>query len=335
MEKSKDFLTGVVFFGLLAILAFFTIILSGLCFGSKTEVTVLFDTVAGLEEGNSVRVDGQLAGQVKTIERPLDSRKIRVTLEFDGTPVIYEGAQFQVASSSLLGGKLLDVVNPDISGPPLSLDRDVNGVVAPDPIAQAGKLFSDENIESLTRAVANLEATTVWLKDDGAAALAEIRSVIGDVKGFTPALARDGAALLEDLRLAAADVRLAAADIRTFTPALAEGGPALIAELRDVVADVKGFTPALESDGTRALQDIAAAAAEAKALASDLRRVTAQLSPDKGIGRLIASDEPWRRLEQSLASVERASMNIEMATAALGRKDNLVEIGRASGRERV
>ena len=234
MEKSRDFLTGVVFFVLLGTLGFFTIILADVKFGDRPTRTVLFDAIEGLEYGNPVRIDGVRSGRVKDVLRPAGERKIHVVLEFDEEPILFEGATFTIESASMLGGRVMVIENPTGATAPLAADAMPPGRVAGDPLAQAGKLLDDETIDSVKRTLANLEATSQWLKSDGALALAEIRAVIADVRSYTPALATDGTALL-------ADLRSAAADISEFTPALKTEGPALLAEIRSVVADVKAF----------------------------------------------------------------------------------------------
>ncbi len=317
MEKSRDFLTGVVFFALLGVLGFFTIVLADVKFGDLPTRTVLFSAIEGLEPGHAVRIDGVRCGRVKDVLRPSGERKIHVIMEFDEEPTLFEGATFTIESASMLGGRVMVIENPTDATVPMSPDAMPPGRVAGDPLAQAGKLLDDETIASVKRTLSNLEATSLWLKSDGALALAEIRAVIADVRSFTPSLSSDGTALL-------ADLRSAAADISEFTPALKTEGPALLAEIRSVVADVKAFTPSLETDGKAALENIALAAAEAKMLVADLRGVTSMISPDSGIGRILVRDEPWIKLESAIASVQAAAKNVESATGRLERDDNIV-----------
>ena len=110
-HTSRDFVTGIVFFGLLITLGIFTILLSDLRFGTVPTTTVSFVDIDGLEEGNDVRIDGFRGGKVGKIERLTKENRILVTIEFNEEPTLSDDATFQVVSASALGGRVLLVTS--------------------------------------------------------------------------------------------------------------------------------------------------------------------------------------------------------------------------------
>ena len=129
-HTSRDFVTGIVFFGLLITLGIFTILLSDLRFGTVPTTTVSFVDVDGLEEGNDVRIDGFRGGKVGKIERLTKENRILVTIEFNEEPTLSDDATFQVASASALGGRVL-LVTSGTSATPLDKSKTHRGNTVP------------------------------------------------------------------------------------------------------------------------------------------------------------------------------------------------------------
>ena len=183
MEKSRDFLTGIVFFAVLGTLGFFTIVLADVKFGEWPSRTVLFDAIEGLEKGNAVRIDGVRCGRVKDILRPAGERKIHVVMEFKGEPTLFKGATFTIESASMLGGRVMEIENPTNATVPLAADAMPPGRIAGDPLAQAGKLLSDDNIARVEAILAdNWKQGTVpalWDGDTAPRIVAEIERFLG------------------------------------------------------------------------------------------------------------------------------------------------------------
>ncbi|MHC4860910.1 MAG: MlaD family protein, partial [Planctomycetota bacterium] len=113
MKRSRDFLTGVVFFGLLVVLGFFTVILANIRIGEVPEMTIAFAEVDGLEAGHDVRVDGYRCGRAREMEIQPHVGRILVTIEFEEKPDIFVGAEFNIIPASPLGGRVLSIHNPE------------------------------------------------------------------------------------------------------------------------------------------------------------------------------------------------------------------------------
>ena len=316
MEKSRDFLTGVVFFVLLGVLGFFTIVLADVKFGDSPTRTVRFKAIEGLEKGHAVLIDGVRCGRVSDVLRPAGQRAIDVVLEFDEEPVLFAGATFTIKSASMLGGRVLVIEN--LPGATAKLTAEgLTGSVAGDPLAQAGKLFSDENIRRVQDILAHLDARimeleefTVALRDKGPELMDNLNARATEIEGFTKALSEKGPDLLDNLNDRVTE-------IEGFTKALSEKGPDLLDSLNDRVTEIEGFTKALGEDGPEIL-------AETKKMVAELRSMTAKISRGEGVGRVLLRDDPWIKFESALGKIEKAAANVEIATGSLIRDDNIV-----------
>ncbi len=93
-------------------LGYFTIILSKEAwFTEKTEMHVSFGNVMGLRDGDSVVVRGMPIGKVKSLELVQDDSGcgVCVTLMLDKPLVIHEKYKMKIVSTSMLGGRQLQI----------------------------------------------------------------------------------------------------------------------------------------------------------------------------------------------------------------------------------
>lgn len=112
MKKESGFgelLVGVFVAGVLVLLAFFTIVISGsdLLRGRGHAMRVRFSSVAGLRPHDRVSVRGVQVGQVKKLN--LVDGSVQVLLSLDQPVPMRDGYRITIASSSLLGGHYLQV----------------------------------------------------------------------------------------------------------------------------------------------------------------------------------------------------------------------------------
>ena len=157
MERSRDFFTGLVFFGLLVVLMVATVILAGIRLGPVPKMTIVFtEGINGLEEGHDVRVDGYRNGKVRVIDLKPETGEIHVTAVFDKKPALYEGATFTVAAASPLGGRVLEIRNKPFAerGEALDLSFRPPGTSEADALTEAGNILR-ENRENVKKAVAS------------------------------------------------------------------------------------------------------------------------------------------------------------------------------------
>ena len=112
MKKSADFfsefIVGIFMLSVLALLVYFTIVISGVDIfrgREKVSATIVFADVGGLKERDNVMYRGMKVGTVERID--LDSEGARVTVNIDDDVVMRETGKVSVASLSLLGGNYL------------------------------------------------------------------------------------------------------------------------------------------------------------------------------------------------------------------------------------
>ena len=127
-------------FMILLALGFFTIILSSEnIFTKKHYREVVFDDVMGLREGDSVTVRGLKIGKISKLWLATDGVHMRLSTEAELD--IREDYQVEILTSSVLGGKYLQVVEGNKSTPKVSKDAILMGNSPIDLIDQATETF--------------------------------------------------------------------------------------------------------------------------------------------------------------------------------------------------
>ncbi|PCJ55164.1 MAG: hypothetical protein COA70_02620 [Planctomycetota bacterium] len=175
MEKTgrRDFILGLVFFGAIALLLYYTIILTGFSFSDKVYMTAYFPNANGLKEGDAILVAGRPTGTVRGVtfhdDRPED-RRIGVLMEFTEAPTLHEGYYLRIAEFTVLGGRVIQVEPGPFTSAKIGPGAELIGTVESSALAQFSELL-EENEEDITAIIANLRTTS----ED----LAQGRGVIG------------------------------------------------------------------------------------------------------------------------------------------------------------
>ncbi len=338
----RDFLLGMVFFGSIALLLYYTIILTGFSFRPKTMLTAWFPDARGLKEGDAVHVAGRPTGTVRDVmldyDRPQD-RRIGVVMEFAEEPRLRDGYTMRIAEFSALGGRVIEIDPGAAGGRPISPNMELVGFSAPS-VLELFREVIEENREGLGEIVKNLQQATddvaagkgilgalvsdEGMREDLDRTLADLRAMADDVrsgKGTIGALIHDEE-MRERLTKVIDDAGAAMTDIREVARTAREGEGLLGALLND---------PQMRDDATRLLEnldataarlrDFADGAAEGKgllgrliqdeALATDasdfldnLAEVSRRLKDGEGsVGRLLAKDEVYEELLKALRSL--------------------------------
>ncbi|MDA1260026.1 MAG: MlaD family protein [Planctomycetota bacterium] len=326
MESSsrRDFLLGLVFFGALALLLYYTIVLTGFSLQEKTQLTAWFPDARGLKEGDVVHVAGRPTGTVREValdyDRPPD-RRISVEMEFEEAPRLRQGYSLRIAEFSALGGRVVEI-EPGVPGTaPIAPGAELIGVTSPPALEMLRELV-EENREDLRAAIGNLRKVTdditsgkgilgALVNDEGMRgdlerALADVRGLIDDVragKGALGALISDEAtrdrliALIEDTGAAMTDVREIAR--------MAKEGEGLIgALLKD---------PQMKDDAARLLENL-------EITSERLRVFTDDAAAGKGlIGALLKDDELAANASSFLENLAEVSRRLKDGEGSLGR----------------
>ncbi|MFK5954901.1 MAG: MlaD family protein [Planctomycetota bacterium] len=175
MEKTgrRDFILGLVFFGAIALLLYYTIVLTGFSFSDKVYMTAYFPNANGLKEGDAILVAGRPTGTVREVafhdDRPED-RRISVRMEFTEAPTLHEGYFLRIAEFTVLGGRVIQIEPGPFTNAIIGPAAELVGTVESSALAQFSELL-ERNEEDITAIISNLKSTS----ED----LAQGRGVIG------------------------------------------------------------------------------------------------------------------------------------------------------------
>jgi phospholipid/cholesterol/gamma-HCH transport system substrate-binding protein len=338
----RDFILGLVFFGTIALLLYYTIILTGFSFSEKSYMKAWFPDARGLKEGDAVLVAGRPSGTVREVifddERPSD-RRIGVMMEFTDPPTLHEGYLMRIAEFTVLGGRVIEIEPGSGAGPLIRPGAELVGIVEPTALESFSQLL-EENSEDFRAIVENLRVTS----DD----LAQGRGVIGALLHDEQMLDDlneivDGAtAMMDDLRAGRGTLGALLTDeeLRGRVVGIMEDTQETVADIRSIAANAregKGLLGALLQDEqlhaetldlVHNLDDVAArlakvvedategkgllgtiiadeeVAADAANFLENLAEVTRRLKDGEGsIGRLLAEDQAYDELLMALQSL--------------------------------
>jgi phospholipid/cholesterol/gamma-HCH transport system substrate-binding protein len=288
MNRGRDFLVGVVFFGLLIVLGVFTTILADFRFGTVPSTTVAFDRVDGLSEGAQVWINGVKSGKVTAVRRDPKRNKVLVDIEFDEEPDLNSKATFRVDSISLLGGKVVAIDNPapapgeavtpldiskrqegqspaDVMGEVRRTARTLNGILEENRAKIGKTLDSVEDAAARIQKILDakegrIEATVDDLADAVRAAKgileenrADLRTTMSGLVAVSTRLSSDGPKVLDRLKSASERIDGIARKIDEGKGLIATllNDERLSEDVRQAVADIRGFAAgARSSKGT-------------------------------------------------------------------------------------
>ena len=102
MVNRRDVLVGLVFIGAIAAVGYLTVVIKGFSYLTRPglePLTITFDEVLSLEEGEEVRARGVKIGQVTKIAYDEDGR-VDVEVTFFTEPTLYKNCSFHIRSKS-------------------------------------------------------------------------------------------------------------------------------------------------------------------------------------------------------------------------------------------
>jgi phospholipid/cholesterol/gamma-HCH transport system substrate-binding protein len=297
-----EVIVGIFMVAVLALLAYFTIVISGvdLLLGrAKTSATFVFRDVGGLKERDSVMYRGMKVGAVEHIE--LGASNITVRVKVDSDVVLRETGQASVSALSLLGGNylLLEEGTGEVKPlgttvfhgePPVDWMRD---------IGEIARNLSDLTSEgSLKNIVTNFEETAKNLN------LIIARVERGD--GTVGKLLSSDSELYNDLTNTVASAR------QTF-----DNAAAISARLEKG----EGTLGKLLSRDEAAYGDLTNAVASIKETFAHAASVAERIEKGEGtLGRLLAKDDAlWGDLTNTVANIRVASEKLKSGEGLLGK----------------
>ena len=308
-RKNKDvfseFIVGVFMVAVLALLVYFTIVISGvdiLAGHEKTTATITFSDVGGLKERDNVIYRGMKVGTVEQIR--LTPSNIVVTAKIDRDVVLRESAYISVASLSLLGGNYLimeegeGAVRPlattSFHGtPPMDWMRDLGE------IARSIKEVTAEG--ALKGIISNVEETAENVNK----IVARVERGEGTAGKF---LSKDDT-VYADVKSAVADAKQALANAqKTFDKT---------AEISERLSKGEGTLGKLLSKDDTLYDDL-------KKTMSNAAEISERLGKGEGtMGRLLSKDDAvWADLKESVENVKAATAKLKEGDGLLARAFN-------------
>jgi phospholipid/cholesterol/gamma-HCH transport system substrate-binding protein len=344
MKLTHEVVVGLVFFGILLLLGFFTIYLSDVHFGRGQTLVVDFSTVRGLKQGDNVNVLGLKSGKVKTILLNERMRGVRVTLWLKQPIVLSEDSEIQVNDATLLGGKQVDI-DPGTPGRPLiDTTKPLVGRSSPELAKSLVTLLEDAK-EPLRRSLQNLEQITAKINEgqgllggivNDAGMRDSIARILTSVDRFTRELAEG--TLYQNAERTVANVAAITDDVRAGKGVVGRllSDERTSADVAEVVANLKEVTGGLaRGEGTagRLLKDDTLYANLNQTFA-DAGAVVASVRNGEGtIGRLVKEETLYANVNATFADVAAITAGLRNGEGSLGkllRRDDLYdELARA------
>ncbi len=298
----SEMVVGIFMVAVLALLAYFTIVISGvdLLMGrAKTTATFVFRDVGGLKERDSVMYRGMKVGAVERIE--LGASNITVRVKVDSDVVMRETGQASVSALSLLGGNYL--LLEEGTGRPLPLEKTVfRGEPPVDWMRDLGEIA--RNLNDLT-SEGNLK-NIVTNFEETAKNLNAIVARVERGQGTVGKLLSPDDTLYGDLTNTVVRAR------ETF-----DNAAAISARLEKG----EGTLGKLLSNDETAYGDLTNAVASIKETFAHAAAVAERLEKGEGtLGRLLAKDDVlWGDLTNTVANIRAASEKLKSGEGLLGR----------------
>jgi phospholipid/cholesterol/gamma-HCH transport system substrate-binding protein len=286
-ELTVEIVVGVFVVVVLLGLICFTFILSGADWGKEQyRFTIKFSDVMGLRERDSVVARGMPVGEVESLNLGSDTDCVEVHVVLHKKLRIREGYQAMVVSTSILGGRLLEIDEGPTENPLL---KDTSVLEGKDPhdlmsdaadlvnAAKKGLAGEDGIIESLRRSTMRID---------------EVSDRLAKGQGTLGKLLSDDDTLYEDISAMASSFKVIARRM--------EDGKSTIGKLL--------------ADDDKLYRDMSEAVAALKNTAQRLDR------GESTVGKLLADDgKLYNDLAEGVASLKNVAKRIENGEGMLGK----------------
>lgn len=282
-DLSIEILVGLFMFIILIALGVFTIVLSQQnLFQEKYPLTVLFDQVGGLREGDQVFLRGTKVGVIKSTY--IDRNKVVVQTDLEVPVEFREGYKVEVVASSMLGGKLMKIFE---------------GPYGADPISPNAPIIGEEPIdilEELGIAVAGIKG----MADDVAAGKGTLGKLINDDTMYEQLQGT-----LENLH----EVTERLVNGKGTVGKLLSEDDTLYQDLKDSMANIRETTAKINAGGGmlgKLLSD-EQLSDDVMASAANLRQITEKINSGNGtLGKLVEDDQIYMEAQKLLEELRAA-----------------------------
>jgi phospholipid/cholesterol/gamma-HCH transport system substrate-binding protein len=313
--RYSEILVGLFVTVVLALLAYFTIAVSGidLLNGSgKVSRTVVFDNIAGLKLRDSIVMRGLAVGTVEKLR--VKGSGVEVVMGIPGDIKLHEGCRVEIQATSLLGGSVLSITDGD--GAELPNDAVISGISPNNWMRDLS-----ETIAGLKQSLSGNELrSAVTNISNAAASLSEVARRIENGEGMLGKLLSPDDTMYSNFLVTAENLRSITDKINIGTNSIGRilnDAGNVYDGLGRTVANLDRITSRLErGEGTvgRLLSSDDALYKDLSAAIASLREVGARLEQGQGtLGKLLSGDE---RMYNDLA---QATENLKIVTERLSK----------------
>lgn len=301
---------GIFMLVILAVLGFFILKIEEIKIGrgsSTRKIIAEFDSVAGLDPKATVRVAGVRKGKVTDIILT-DAGMARVTMEVDSDVKLRQGAVARVANLGLLGEKYIEL-DP---GPPKAPQLTETETL----VLKGTQPASMDDVTNQVATIAeDVKAITASLRKSMSGPTGEQR--LEDIVENVRAITSQVRLIIEANRM---NIDVTASNFRKITDDLRVEIPRIAASI-DRVANSFGGTVGENREDLRAIvSNLKTLSADLKTTATNVNSITGQVKSGEGtMGKLIYDDEAYKRLNNTLSSVESGVTELKNTLGRVGK----------------
>ena len=166
MNLKTEISVGLIFFVALAVLGYYTILMSEKIFDNRKDyyyITVLFPDVEGLNRDDKVKINGVMSGKVDDIQLR-STNMVWVKLKMFNTFTLYSNYKIKIKSESALGGKYVAIspgggFEKGREYAVVTTRESLEGAALGDPFGLISE-FVEENRHDIREAISNLRMIT-------------------------------------------------------------------------------------------------------------------------------------------------------------------------------
>jgi phospholipid/cholesterol/gamma-HCH transport system substrate-binding protein len=291
-EMSTELIVGTFMFMVLLALGYFTIVLGrASLFEKKFPLEVEFADVMGLRKDDNVVLRGMSMGKIKQLH--LIDGRVRVLATLDNPVKLHTDYKITIISTSILGGRYLEIKEGSPSAPFLPPDVMPQGVPPFDLMMEAAETIHEIR-KSLNEGgiLTNLETTISSIR--------EVSSKISRGEGTIGKLVNDDG-LYNEYQAVGKDVRELTVKLQVIADKVSKGE----GTLGKLIADDSVYT-------------------NIQAVASNLREISDRLNQGEGtLGKLMSKDDQlFRDVAATASSLKNLAAKIERGEGLLGKLAN-------------
>lgn len=320
-EVRLELIVGAFVFIVFLMLGAFTIMLTREnIFRKKYIVTVMFREISSLRDGDNVVVRGMPVGKIKQLD--LKREGIKVVCSLDEPLQIHDDYKIRIVSTSILGGKALQIDQGSDSRP---LVREEERLKGADPIDLVDE--ASEMVAQVRRALE--EGKVIENVKASAESLREITQKINTGEGLIGRLLND-ATVADDFKALSAQMREVAGRIERQEGTLGKllgADDTLYTNLTATVASLKTISDRVErGEGTvgRLLSSDDTIYRDLQSAVASVKTIAERLERGEGLaGKLLSPDETvYQDLRDTMASLKSTADKIDKGVGTLGKLIN-------------